>query len=200
MRGGETKRQQLQRGQQQCGHCNRTVRAMAMAAEVEAELQTAWSLMQAIVLAHAQANALTELTRIAVAIATHWPDHRHWAISKQQRRQRSLTDVQRKAVRMVCNTLCLPLHGQAAGTDPTLTPSQQRVMRTLVHRWCPGTRGTESSGDTATGSTVPPTQCLDCSYWKRQTPEDNSNLTCPSCLTHRMSPANLGHPCQLCAL
>ena len=80
MRGGETKRQQLQRGQQQCGHCNRTVRAMAMAAEVEAELQTAWSLMQAIVLAHAQANALTELTRIAVAIATHCPGHRHWAI------------------------------------------------------------------------------------------------------------------------
>ena len=70
MRGEETKQQQLQRGQQRCGRCQRTTGAMVMAAEVETELQTAWGLMQAIVQAHEQANAMTDCNGYSATLAT----------------------------------------------------------------------------------------------------------------------------------
>ena len=89
-------------------------------------------LLEAIVYAHATANAANKLTRLAPVVAMHWPQDSSWKFIQCHMRPQTLMDEQGKAVHMVCNTVCLPLHGQMMGTKPTLMHNQPRVMHTLA--------------------------------------------------------------------
>ena len=99
---------------------------------------------------------------------------------------------------MLCNTLCLPLHGVVGGIDPTLTDSQRLIMQALARTWCSASCA-QPPTETPAGQ---PVQCPECLYWRRQETETHSISQCLSCLHYRTGTACQGqdHPCKLCEM
>ena len=137
---GQHRRCMVHTERSKCPKCLTVYRAIAMATAMEGAACDDTTILADILEAHVRCNARNELTMIASVLEQHLgSSDRRWTIARDRQRCRMLSDAQRKAVRMICNTLCLPLHGITAGVDPTLTDSQRLVMQALARTWCPGT-------------------------------------------------------------
>ena len=200
---GQQRRRLVNTQRSKCPRCLTVYRAVAMAKSMEAAVYEDMSILADILEAHVRCNASNELTLIASALEQHLSSSdQRWTIARDKQRCRTLSDSQRKAVRMICNTLCLPLHGVTAGVDPTLTDSQRLVMRALARTWCPGTCAPSSAASPLRTRSGSPEQCPECLYWRRHDTTTQHNSHCLSCLQFRYGPTDQGaaHPCRLCEM
>ena len=157
---GEHHRQCVLHPTKRCPTCRSTDLAIRHAELAEAAIATNPDMAEALVVAANNSNARKELRAIVVvctdyihsamrarprAIAAVCTDYIHsddtpeWAPVPQTARYTLRATHQHKAVRMLANTLCIPLSSSVMGVDPTETNVQQRAWRVRAKTWCLGT-------------------------------------------------------------